>query len=180
MVERFKSYWLSVDLAEVGPVTITSDPDGVIKAVNSLSGDEGMDCPELGMMGLYQTLLHSLQDSALYYFSDADAKDLDLVPVVLSLAKQKRVKLNFVLSGKCSYRRKRRSVPLTHVVGLSGSQHVYQALAAVTGGQVLHTRKNEMPLVMDLIGSQVSAEAASDLIEVPIFFVQFSISLQPL
>lgn len=162
-------------------MTVTSDPDEVIKAVNSLSGDKGMDCPELGMMGLYQALLHSLQDSVLYYFSDADAKDLNLMPVVLSLAKQKRVKLNFVLSGKCSYRRKRRSAPLPHVVvELPGSQHIYQSLAAVTGGQVLHTRKSEMPFVMDVIGSQVSAEAASDLIEVLIFLVQFSISLQPL
>ncbi|XP_068754440.1 von Willebrand factor A domain-containing protein 7-like isoform X2 [Montipora capricornis] len=143
---------------EVGPVTVTSNPDDVIKAVNSLKAHAGKDCPELGMTGLYQALLHSVQDSVIYYFSDADAKDSHLAPAVLILAKQKRVQLHFILTGQCSYRRKRRSVRLPRDTSQLGSQELYKSLAAATGGQVLITQKSKVSVVVDIIASQMSAE----------------------
>ena len=137
-------------MTEVGPITVTSNPDEVIEAVNSLKAHGGLDCPELGMTGLYQALLQSVQDSVIYYFSDADAKDSNLAPVVLILAKQKKVILNFILSGHCSYKRKRRSA---HDSIQLGSQNLYKSLAASTGGQMLMTQKSEVSVVVDIIGS---------------------------
>lgn len=160
------NHWLFIDLTEVGPVTVTSNPDEVIQAVNSLRAHEGGDCPELGMTGLYRTLLQSVQDSVIYYFSDADAKDLNFASVVLILAKQKRVKLNFILSGKCSYKRKRRSVRMSRDIKQLGSQDLYQSLAAATGGQVLMTKKEEVSVVVDIIGSQSSAGNTGEFFEV--------------
>lgn len=143
----------------MGPVTVTSDPDEVLQAVNSLKANNGGDCPELGMTGLYQALLQSVQDSVIYFFSDADAKDLKLAQVVLILAKQKKVKINFILSGQCSYKRKRREAHL-------GSQNLYQSLASATGGQVLRTKKNKVSVLVDIIGSKSSGGDSADLTEV--------------
>ena len=164
-----------IDLTEVGPVTVTSNPDEVIQAVNSLTAHGGGDCPELGMTGLYRTLLQSVQDSVIYYFSDADAKDLNLASVVLILAKQKRVKLNFILSGKCSYKRKRRSVRLSRDIKQLGSQDLYQSLAAATGGQLLMTKKEEVSVVVDIIGSQSLAGNPGDFFEVQVLLLKFFI-----
>lgn len=160
------NHWLFIALTEVGPVTVTSNPDEVIQAVNSLRAHKGGDCPELGMTGLYRTLLQSVQDSVIFYFSDADAKDLNFASVVLILAKQKRVKLNFILSGKCSYKRKRRSVRLSRDIKQLGSQDMYQSLAAATGGQVLMTKKEEVSVVVDIIGSQSSSGKPGEFFEV--------------
>ena len=140
-------------------MTVTSSPDRVLYAVNSLKAGEGGDCPELGMTGLYQALLRSVQDSVIYFFSDADAKDLKLAPVVLILAKQHRVKINFILSGQCSYRRKRRE---THL----GSQNLYRSLAAATGGQVLRIKKNKVSVLVDIIGSKSPGGDSANLAEV--------------
>jgi len=147
----------------VGSVTVTSNPEEVIQAVNSLKANGGGDCPELGMTGLYQALLQSVEDSAIYFFSDADAKDLMLAQVVLILAKQKRVRINFILSGRCSYRRKRRS---SMVEADLGSQHLYQYLASATGGQLLRTKKNKVSVLVDIIGSKSSGGDSRDLTEV--------------
>ena len=54
---------------------MTGDAEVVIKTVNSLTANGGGDCPELGMTGLYQALLHCLPEIIIYYFSDADVKD---------------------------------------------------------------------------------------------------------
>lgn len=148
----------------MGPVTVTSNPEEVLQAVNSLKANKGGDCPELGMTGLYQALLQSVQDSVIYFFSDADAKDLNLAQVVLILAKQKRVKINFILSGHCSYRRKRREAHL-------GSQTLYQSLTAATGGQVLKTKKNKVSVLVDIIGSKTLGGDSADLTEVKTFTV---------
>ena len=147
----------------VGPVTVTSNPEEVIQAVSSLKANGGGDCPELGMTGLYQALLQSVEDSAIYFFSDADAKDLMLAQVVLILAKQKRVRINFILSGRCSYGRKRRS---SMVEPHLGSQYLYQSLASATGGQLLRTKKNKVSVLVDIIGSKSSGGDFRDLTEV--------------
>ena len=93
-------------ILEVGPVTVTSDAKTVIEAVNNLTASGGGDCPELGMTGLYQALLHCLPETNIYYFSDADVKDKYRENEVISLAKKKKVKIDFILSGQCSRRKK--------------------------------------------------------------------------
>ena len=74
----------------MGPVTVTSDAKTVIEAVNNLTITGGGDCPELGMMGLYQALLHCLPETNIYYFSDADVKDEYRENEVLNIVQAKK------------------------------------------------------------------------------------------
>ena len=86
----------------MGPVTVTSDAEVVIEAVNNLTANGEGECPELGMTGLYQALLHCLPESIIYYFSDSDVTEEWRKNEVESLAKEKRVKINFILGGQYS------------------------------------------------------------------------------
>jgi len=128
---------------------VTSDAEVVIEAVNNLTANGGGDCPELGMTGLYQALLHCLPESSILYFSDADVKDESRKNEVDSLAKEKKVKITFFLTGQCSRRRRRdllqrraQRSSVTHRARRSvHGQALYQDLATQTGGQVLKTSK---------------------------------------
>ena len=129
----------------VGPVTVTNDAKTVIDAVNKLKATGGGDCPELAMTGLYQALLHSLPESTIRLFTDADPKDEQRRKEVMSLALENKVRIMFVLTGKCK-RRKKRHIQKSFIFRRlnrskrSGQgQTLYQAIAAQTGGQVLET-----------------------------------------
>ena len=150
----------------VGPVTVTNDAQKAIEAVNNLILTGGGDCPELGMTGLYQALLHCLPDSKLYYFSDADVKDEARKNEVMSLAKEKKVKIIFFLTGQCS-RRKRRHIQRpaalknSHRAKRSAQgRALYQELATQTGGQVLETSKSEIAEVVKVINPGSSANSS--------------------
>ena len=159
---------------EVGPVTVTSDANTVIDAVNNLTASGGGDCPELGMTGVYQALLHCPPETIIYYFSDADVKDEHREREVMSLAKEKKVKINLILSGECGRRRKRdaqQSDQLSHFIEShrhrtrrnAQSQALYQAIAAQTGGQVLETTKARVAQVVEVIDSGGSSNSSVTL-----------------
>ena len=162
----------------MGPVTVTSDAQRAIDAVNNLTATGGGDCPELGMTGLYQALLHCIPETIIYYFSDADVKDEFRRNEVMSLAKEKKVKINFILTGSCGRRKKRdtqwsalarsihrirRSLPF---------QDLYQALATQTGGQVLATSKSEVAEVVKVIDPGSPTNSSVDLKEVELLNVK--------
>ena len=167
---------------EVGPVTVTNDAQRAIAAVNSLTANGGGDCPELGMTGLYQALLHCLPESIIYYFSDADAKDEQRANEVMSLAKEKKVKIIFFLTSQCSRRKKR------HIAGQrphifrhidrarrsSQGRALYQTLATQTGGQVLVTSKSELAEVVKVIDPGSPTNSSVDLKEVELLNVKES------
>lgn len=165
---------------DVGPVTVTSDAQKVIDAVNNLTAHGGGDCPELGMTGLYQALLHCLPESVIYYFSDADVKDEQRRKEVMSLAKEKKVVINFIITGRCSRRKKR------HLQGLefqrnrrrvrrsSQAQDVYELLATETGGQVLETSKNRVADVVKVIDPGSATNSSDVLREVELLKVKES------
>ena len=169
--------WFIFSPLEVGPVTVTSDPHQVINAAKSLTANGGGDCPELGMTGLYQALLHCLPESVIYYFSDADVKDSQRENEVMSLAKAKKVKISFILTGQCGRRRRDLSKSRTQDVGIvpkevhrvrrnAQGQALYQALATETGGQVLETSKAQVADVVKVIdpaGSSNSSVALQDV-----------------
>ena len=159
---------------EVGPVTVTSDANTVIDAVNNLTASGGGDCPELGMTGVYQALLHCPPETIIYYFSDADVKDEHREREVMSLAKEKKVKINLILSGECGRRRKRDAQQSDQLLNFieSGrhrtrrnaqSQALYQAIAAQTGGQVLETTKDRVAQVVEVIDSGGSSNSSVTL-----------------
>ena len=181
----YNSYYLSCyshyAISDVGPVTVTNDAQEVIEAVNNLTANGGGDCPELGMTGLYQALLHCLPESNIYYFSDADVKDEWRKNEVDSLAKDKKVKLNFILTGQCSRRRRRDMLqsrlqrPAAHRTRRTiQGQALYQDLATQTGGQVLETSKAQVADVVKVIDPVSSLNSSVDLKEVGLLNVKES------
>ena len=148
----------------IGPVTKTSDPQEVINAVNSLSANGGGDCPELGMTGLKLAMLNCLPGSTLYFFSDAGFKDRNLIPQVFSLAKVKRILINFVLTGKCSSRRRRRESVHNFLDRQKRSltdTAVFDKLASETGGQVIETTKGDIAVASEIIQLSTSSNSTS-------------------
>ena len=162
-------------------MTVTSDGDVVIEAVNNLFLISGGDCPELGMTGLYQALLHCLPESIIYFFSDADAKDEWRRNEVVSLAKQKKVKIIFILSGQCRFRRRRdlsqsrtkRSANHRARRTVQG-QALYKDLATQTGGQVLETSKDAVADIVKVIDPVGFSNSSADLKEVGLLSVEES------
>ena len=157
---------------------MTSDAQTAIDAVNNLSITGGGDCPELGMTGLYQALLRCLPETIIYYFSDADVNDEFRRNEVMSLAKEKKVKINFILTGSCGRRKKRdtqwSAVPRDiHRIRRSlQSQDLYQALATQTGGQVLATSKSKVAEVVKVIDPGSPTNSSVDLKEVELLNVK--------
>ena len=159
-------------------MTVTNDAQKTIEAVNKLTANGGGDCPELGMTGLYQALLNCLPETKLYYFSDADVKDEALKKEVISLAKEKKVKIDFILTGQCSRRKRRhtrRSAALRDSHRTKRSvQDLYQELASQTGGQVLETSKGGVAEVVKVINPVSSTDSSADLKEVELLNVKES------
>jgi len=173
------SFWFLID---VGPVTVTSDAKVVIAAVNNLTAKGGGDCPELGMTGLYQALLHCLPESNILYFSDADVKDESRKNEVESLAKEKKAKIKFILTGQCSRRRRRylsqsrtqRSSVAHRARRSVQGQALYQDLATQTGGQVLKTSKAAVAEIVKVIDPVSFSNSSADLKEVGLLNVDES------
>ena len=164
----------------VGPVTVTSDAKTVIEAVNNLTITGGGDCPELGMTGLYQALLHCLPETNIYYFSDADVKDEYRENEVISLAKKKKVKIDFILSGQCS-RRKKRNVQqpesfkeFRRIRRSVQGQALYQSVASQTGGQVFHASKAEVADLVEIIDPGSPVNSSVDLQEIGLLNIEES------
>ena len=173
-------FFIFFHILEVGPITVTSDAKTVIEAVNNLTLSGGGDCPELGMTGLYQALLHCLPETNIYYFSDADVKDAYRENEVLSLAKKKKVEINLILSGQC-FRRKRRNVQQSEsfkefrrVRRSVQGQAVYQAIASQTGGQVFQASKAQVADLVEIIDPGSPVNSSVDLQEVGLLNIEES------
>jgi len=122
-----------------GPPTLTADAPTYLAQVNSLFASGGGDCPELAMDGLLEAVNTADDDSTLYLFTDASAKDSGLYPSVNAVAGNKNINVNFILFGSCS--------PI---------DPGFQAVAAATGGQVfLLNRATETGSIFPLVRSQV-------------------------
>ena len=167
----------------MGPVTVTSDAKTVIDAVNNLTASGGGDCPELGMTGVYKALLHRPPETIIYYFSDADVKDEYREGEIMSLAKEKKVKINFILSGKCRRRKTRDAQQSDQLLNFRESrrhrtrrnaqiQALYQAIAAQTGGQVLETTKAGVAQVVEVIDSGGSSNSSVALRKVELLNIK--------
>lgn len=169
--------------AGVGPVTKTSDPQEVIRAVNNLRAAGGGDCPELGLTALRLALVNCLPGSVIYFFSDAGFKDKNLFPEVFSLAVEKRVLLIFVLTGKCGSRRRRSTrngiyegFNLRRTKRSITDADVFDQLASQTGGQVLQTSKQDIAIVSKII--QLSSSDNSSAADVTILNVRNNLAKQ--
>ena len=164
----------------MGPVTVTNDAKTVIDAVNNLKAKGGGDCPELAMMGLYKALLHSLPESDIYLFTDADAKDEQRRKEVISLASENKIRITFFVTGKCKRRKKRRIEQSFIFRRLNRSkrsgqgQTLYQAIAAQTGGQVLETSKAGIADALKIIDRGASDKSSVSLRKVELLDIRES------
>ena len=141
----------------------TSIPEEAKRTVNSLRGEGGGDCPELGMRGLYLALLNSQPNSDVHYFSDAAAKDSYLTLSVISIAVQRECRIILFISGHCSSRRRRRSIR---------EREVYEKLASATGGQLIEYSKSNIDEAVKLVRRANISEGNSLLSQVSLLSVE--------
>jgi von Willebrand factor A domain-containing protein 7 len=86
----------------VGPVTVTTDANVFISALNALSVHGGDDCPELSQAGMLEGLAASEEGGQLFMFTDASSKDSALADQVNALANNKDIRIYPILFGSCS------------------------------------------------------------------------------
>lgn len=135
---------------DVGPITVTDDPDEFIGAIAGLRAGGGGDCPELANTGMLQALSAMDEGGELMVVTDASAIDNHLAGSVRGLAEAKDVKVNFIATGSCS--------PI---------DPDYYRTASATGGQVFVISRNEVASMTRLADflvrpSAVEAMAVAD------------------
>ncbi|XP_034544326.1 von Willebrand factor A domain-containing protein 7 [Notolabrus celidotus] len=125
-----------------GPMTRTTDPDEMKRAISKLKADEGGDPPEMCLSGLQVALTGAPASSDIYVFTDAVAKDIELKDTITALIRTTQSKVSFFMTGPS--RRLRRSLR-------AGSFEDYKVLALASGGQAIQVSKGQLPEATDVI-----------------------------
>ncbi|XP_013399700.1 von Willebrand factor A domain-containing protein 7-like [Lingula anatina] len=122
------------DPASLTEVRVTTDPDVMISWMQAIRVTGGDDCPEFLLSGMIEAVKVCQPDSEMFVFTDADAKDPERTSEFIALATAKRVSPQFILTGKCSRRRKRTAYTGDNFVKLSSA----------VGGTIFTTSKAEI------------------------------------
>jgi hypothetical protein len=115
----------------VGPLTTTQDASSFVSATNQLFAAGGGDCPELSVSGMLAAVNVMDENSNLFMFTDADAKDLALTDVLIGRATDKTVKISCFIFGSSCFRRRR-------LMQATRADPVYTRISALTGGQLFN------------------------------------------
>ncbi|CAG2200870.1 unnamed protein product [Mytilus edulis] len=118
-----------------------------VQRIESIAG-VNPDCAELAAAGMLGAIKLMRDDSPLYVFTDADAKDANRTQDVLDAAKAKNISITSILTGQCG--RKKRSA-LGRYERSASSLSFFQQIAEATGGSVHETDKENIRKVLESV-----------------------------
>ena len=152
-----------ITCTDPGITIVTEDIDEFLNGIGSLRASGGGDCPEPSIGALIRAIRASEPGSPIFVYTDADASDPGREPEALALIGETGVRVTYVLTGVCSFGRKRSAEgsqqdteqydPKQHHVRLprQAVDDVYTLIAAISGGQVLNVDQFEISQLSPLI-----------------------------
>nr|CAB3257366.1 inter-alpha-trypsin inhibitor heavy chain H3 [Phallusia mammillata] len=148
----------------VGPLTATNDADRFIQAIDSLTANGGGDDPELALKGILLAIENCRVGSTVFVITDVDAKDVELQDLVVAQAKQKSIKVTFLLtntivnnvcktqpSKDSSDLLKRRCLTASFKHGLE----LYKYIADSTSGKTLVVKEGDILKATEIVDTSV-------------------------
>ncbi|VDI79844.1 Hypothetical predicted protein [Mytilus galloprovincialis] len=148
----------------------------MIEKLESLGVFGGGDCPEYAVSGLKRGIEECRENSILFAYTDAPAKDEDDRQAVIDASNAKNIELRIFLQDDLCGKRRKRETELKNVTG----SDVYYEIAEATGGKVYQISTSEIADVMkditkELLPSATAVVRVFNLDTTADHFVNFSV-----